>query len=86
MDQPVSVVTTLQGNYGGKVIPHTNMADDRDPPHLFNNVETEHRDDDDNDDLFSSAIETVNIPFILNKFHGCYSFSCSSSLRESVRL
>jgi hypothetical protein len=47
------------------VIPHRNMADDRDPPSLFNNVEIEHRDDDDNDDLFTSAIESVN--FLLNQ-------------------
>lgn len=47
----------------GKVIPHRNMADDGDPPSLFNNVEIEHRDDDD-DDLFTSAIESVN--FLLN--------------------
>jgi hypothetical protein len=34
------------------------MADDGDPPSLFNNVEIEHRDDDD-DDLFTSAVESV---------------------------
>jgi hypothetical protein len=35
-----------------------NMADDRDPPPLFNNVDIEQRDDD-NEDLFSSAIDVV---------------------------
>jgi hypothetical protein len=42
------------------------MADDRDPPPLFNNVDIEQRDDD-NEDLFSSAIDVVNcllIPYI----------------------
>jgi hypothetical protein len=48
----------------GKAIPHRNMADDGDPPSLFNNVDIEHRDDDDNDDLFASAIESVI--FLLN--------------------
>jgi hypothetical protein len=43
----------------GKVTPHENMADDGDPPSLFNNVEIKHRDEDD-DDLFTSAIESVN--------------------------
>nr|CAD7259782.1 unnamed protein product [Timema shepardi] len=33
------------------------MADDRDPPPLFNNVNLEKREDD--DDLFSSAMEDV---------------------------
>lgn len=47
----------------GKAISHRNMADDGEPPSLFNNVEIEHRVDDD-DDLFTSAIESVN--FILN--------------------
>jgi len=43
----------------GKVTPLENMADDEDPPSLFNNVEIKHRDEDD-DDLFTSAIESVN--------------------------
>ncbi|XP_069691171.1 sorting nexin-2 isoform X1 [Periplaneta americana] len=36
------------------------MADDREPPPLFNNVDIEQRDDD-NEDLFSSAIEDVGV-------------------------
>jgi hypothetical protein len=40
------------------------MADDGDPPSLFNHVEIEHRDEDDDDDLFTSAVESVN--FLLN--------------------
>jgi hypothetical protein len=35
------------------------MADDREPPPLFNNVDIDQRDDD-NEDLFSSAVDVVN--------------------------
>jgi hypothetical protein len=34
------------------------MADERDPPPLFSNVDIEQRDDD-NEDLFSSAVDVV---------------------------
>jgi hypothetical protein len=34
------------------------MADNRDPPPLFNNVDIDQRDFD-NEDLFSSAVEVV---------------------------
>jgi hypothetical protein len=40
------------------------MADDREPPPLFNNVDIEQRDDD-NEDLFSSAIDVVNCFFLI---------------------
>jgi hypothetical protein len=43
------------------------MADDGDPPSLFNNVDIERRDDDD-DDLFTSAIESVNFLLSLCNF------------------
>jgi hypothetical protein len=62
------------------------MADDRDPPHLFNNVEIEHRDDDDNDDLFTSAIESVNFPLIVRKCMAVNSFSCRSYLPKTTHL
>ena len=62
------------------------MADDRDPPHLFNNVEIEQRDDDDNDDLFTSAIESVNFPLIVRKCMAVNSFSCRSNLPKTTHL
>jgi hypothetical protein len=41
------------------------MAEDKEQTDLFNNVEIEHRDDDDNDDLFSSAVESVKFPLLV---------------------
>lgn len=57
------------------------MADDREPPPLFNNVEIDQRDDD-NEDLFSSAIDVVNCLFNFLRLHDFVSFNCRNKLTK----
>jgi hypothetical protein len=58
-----------------------NMADDRDPPPLFNNVDIEQRDDD-NEDLFSSAVDVVYCDLLSHICMIFVSFSCHNTLTK----
>lgn len=61
------------------------MADDWEPPPLFNNLEIDQRDDD-NEDLFSSAIDVVNCLFNFSHLHDFVSFSFRNKLTKSMHL
>jgi hypothetical protein len=72
-------VIVAEGKYFVSVL--WNMADGRDPPPLFNNVDCEQRDDD-NEDLFSSAIDVVYCVLLSYSCMIYVPFSCCNKLTK----